>query len=256
MPSAPPLRLAACACCVLVLVAACDKAPPPFHQVNGAWHYHDVPVAGADAVSFTVLSEHYAKDRAHVYYGDRYREGREYYAIAHDRVAALRDADPATFRYIAREYGKDATHVWFEGGRYAVQEAASFELLDYAFARDRTSGYCYLAPVPGSDGPTFAAVDDHYAKDRARAYHCSLETDGGSHAPVATVVPLAQAQPATLKSLERGYAADGARVWYRGTLVDDADVASFEVLPVGHGDADARDARGTFVMGKRVPKAP
>jgi len=249
-------RLAACAGCMLVLAAGCERAPPPFHQVGGAWHYRDVPVPGADAATFTVLSDHYAKDRAHVWYGDRYREGREYYAIAHDRVVALRDADAATFRYLARDYGKDATHVWFEGQRYDVKDAASFELLDYAFARDRATGYCYLAPVPGSDGPTFAGVDSHYARDRARAYYCTLETDAATHAPVATIVPLAQAEPATLKALDRGYAVDAGHVWFRGAPVADADVASLEVLPVGQGDADARDARGTFVMGKRAPKAP
>ena len=122
------------------LLAGCGPRESPFRNVDGTWHYHKTPIANADAKTFEVLADHYAKDRARVYHADTYRDGREYYAVRHDRVIEIAGADPASFRYIAREYARDAANVYFEGVRMAVADTASFELLDYGFARDRTSG--------------------------------------------------------------------------------------------------------------------
>jgi hypothetical protein len=105
-----------------------------------------------------------------VYYADTYREGKEYFSIAHPRVAVISGADAATFRYIDRAYARDATHVYYEGVRHGVKDAVSFALLDYGFARDSATAYCFMTPIAGSEPSSFVVLDLHYAKDRSRVY--------------------------------------------------------------------------------------
>ncbi len=244
-------RLALLACCVL-LAAACEKSPPPFAKVDGRWQYRGSAIPDADAASFVVLSEHYAKDRAHVWYADTYRDGREYYTVAHPRVVVLQEADPATFRYLSRDIAKDANAVYDEGKRLQVRDVATFELMDYGFARDRHAGYCHVHEIPGSDGASFTGVDAYYARDRRRAYYCAWETDGGARPAYARIVPVADGRVASFRALEQGYAVDDRVVYYRGDVVPDADLATFTVLGAPENGADARDARNRYRMGQRL----
>lgn len=249
-------RFAVLACCALLLVAACKKSPPPFAKVDGQWRYRDTAIPDADAASFVVLGDHYAKDRAHVWYADTYRDGREYYTVAHPRVVAIRDADPASFRMLARDIAKDAGAVYDEGKRLLVRDVATFELMDYGFARDRHAGYCYVHEIGGSDAASFVVADAHYAKDRSRAYYCAWETDGGTRPAYAKIVPVAEGRVASFRALEQGYAVDERTVYYRGDVLQDADAATFTVLGAPDNGADARDARYRYAMGKRVAVAP
>lgn len=233
----------------------CGTKTSPFQKIDGVWHYNQQPIPEAHAATFEALSDHYAKDRLRVYYGDTYRDGKEYFSIRHDRVRIVERADPATFRYIDRDYAKDAANVFFEGVRFPVSDIGSFELLEYGFARDRTAGYYHQVVVPGSDGSTFAGIDSHYSKDKARVFHSDIVTDGGTHRPEVKSISLAGARAASFVALEGGYAKDDARVYYRGELIPGADATTFAMLTSATGDADARDARGTFKLGRRIDAA-
>ncbi len=248
-------RLVTLACCAL-LVAACEKSPPPFAKVDGQWRYRDSAIPDADAASFVVLSDHYAKDRAHVWYADTYRDGREYYSVARPRVSVIKDADPASFRHLTRDIAKDAGAVYDEGKRLLVRDVATFELMDYGFARDRHAGYCYVHEIPGSDGATFAVADAHYAKDRSRAYYCAWETDAGTRPAYAKIVPVADGRVASFRPLEQGYAVDDRSVYYRGAALGEADLATFTVLGAPDSGADAKDAWNRYAMGQRLAPAP
>jgi len=234
---------------LLSLLFGC-KSQGPFEKRDGVWYYRDEAIANADARTFEVLSDHYAKDRSHVYYADTYREGQEYFTKRHSRVDAISGADAATFRYLDQGYARDTANVYFEGARFVVSDAASFELLDYGFAKDRLTGYYQQAPVPGSDGRSFAFVDNHYSKDATNAFYSWLEpgTNGGS--PVPTTLRIAGALPTSFTALEFGYAADSARVYFKGNPLTN-DPASFRVLRLGY--AVSKDA--VFYDGVVVPGA-
>lgn len=279
-PAAAALALALLAC-----LPGCDSKPAPaFHRVDGAWRYRDTPIPDADAATFTVLSDRYAKDRARVWYADAFRDGREYYAIRHDRVRAVAGADPASFRLLPHDYARDARHVYYEGARIAVRDAATFEPLDDGFARDRLAGYYQQQEIPGSDGATFAVVGAHYAKDAARVYYAELATDGRPTGPFVRTAVLPGAQVASFRVLDAGYAQDAAQawhrdrpltrdvasfavlpfdyarsasgVWYRGEPVAGADPASFRTLPAPADDGDAVDAHARYQQGRRVAPLP
>ena len=245
---------------LLALLFGCGTKTSPFQKIGGVWHYNQQPIPDAHAETFEVLSDHYAKDRLRVYYGDTYRDGKEYFSIRHDRVRVVERADPATFRYIDRGYAKDAASVFFEGVRFPVSDIGSFELLEYGFARDRVAGYYHQVVVPGSDGSTFAGIDSHYSKDKARVFHSDIVTDGGAHPPEVRSTSLAGARVASFAVLEGGYAKDDARVYYRGEPVAGADAATFAMLDNATDEGDARDARGSFKLGRRIqgatPAAP
>jgi hypothetical protein len=207
---------------VALAIAACEKSPPPWTREGGVWRYRESVIEGAHAPTFAPLSDHYAKDRHRVYYADTYRDGREYFSVAHPRVAVIDGADPATFSYMGRGYARDARHVYDEGQRHAVRDVASFALLDYAFARDRVTAYCHVTAIAGSHAESFVVLDGHYAKDRSRVYWCGMESDGGTRRPYVKVVAL------------------------------DADVATFAVADSIGSEGDARDARGRFSRGQRI----
>jgi hypothetical protein len=261
------------------VLVGCDSNPPAFRKIDGAWHYKTLPIPGSDAGSFKPLSDHYAKDRARVYYGDSYRDGKEYYAVKHDRVTVVEHADAATFVYIDRGYAKDAASVFFEGTRFPVKDVSSFELLDYGFAQDRITGYYHQAEVAGSDGSTFAAIDTHYSKDRARVFYSIIETDAGVRRAHVRTMPLPDARVASFVSLDSGYAKDAVRayhrdrvltsdtstfatlshdyaktatqVFYRGDVVAGAAASTFRVIDPPSDDADAQDANARYRLGRR-----
>ena len=73
----------------LPVVTGCDNKSGPFRQVDGGWRYKDTPIPDTDARTFAALDDHYAKDKLRVYHADTYRDGKEYFLIAHDVIVGL-----------------------------------------------------------------------------------------------------------------------------------------------------------------------
>lgn len=206
---------------LLAFLFGCGEKEAPFQQKDGAWYYHSTFVTDADAKGFEVLSPHYAKDRSRVYYGDTYRESKDYFTTKKSRVLVVERADPASFRYLKREYARDRANVYFEGLLFPVKDIDTFELLEYGFARDRVSGYYHQRPIPGSDGATFSMLDSHYSKDAKNVFYSFLE-------------------PAPKEPLRKTIRVAGA------------DVGSFTVIDPTTDGPDAQDRKHKYLKGKRV----
>ena len=293
---------------ILALLFGCDDTRDgPFQKRDDGWYFKDealnvpagarvVPlkgefatagdrvfyrastIEGADARTFTVLSEHYAKDRASAYYADTHRQGQEYFLVKHTRVRRIEGADAATFAYLDHGYARDASNAYFEGRRFPVADPATFEPLGYGHARDRVRGYFHQQPIAGSHGASFAALDDNYSKDASHVFYSDIDLRSQ---PVAIrSAALAGAQPKSFTVLGDGYAADSARAWYKGKPlhdatpplqllevgyaktatrvfyfgdpVPDADAATFKADAIGPSGTDALDVRGPFYEGKRI----
>jgi len=253
----------------------------PYQKKDGVWHFENAPIDvpagetlnplnrrwarsetvaffrdsridGAHAASFEALSDHYAKDRARVYWGDTYRKGQEYYTIVHNRVAPISGADAATFTVLRQDYAKDKARVYYEGSPIAA-DAATFELLDNGFARDTNTGFYLTEPIAGSDGKTFTVIDNEWSKDAGRVFWSDMDL---SLSPPAVVSRMAEgADPRTFQALEEGYGRDGSHVWFHGQVVQGADPASFAVV-AGVDGADAKDRFGTYREGRSIRPAP
>jgi len=232
---------------LLSFLFGCGEKEVPFQQKGGAWYYRDLPIEGADAKSFQVLNDNYAKDKNQVYYGDTYRKGQEYYMIKHSRLRVLH-ADAATFRYLDHDYSQDKSSVFYEGVAFPVKDIATFELIDRAYARDRIAGYYQQRPIPGSDGSSFAVLSGGYSKDARNVFYSTLEPRGTD--PIRRSIQVKGARPDSFKVVDDGYAADASQVYYKGEVLT-KDVAGFTLLQLGY----ARTATVVYFEGKPVRSA-
>jgi hypothetical protein len=264
----------------LLMLFGCGSRPGPYQKKDGVWYFGDlcvaekgppgfVPLSGpfanssmagyyrgraipdSDGPSFAALSEHYAKDKRHVFYCDTFRNSQEYYAILHDRTVIMEGADTVTFQNLMGGYARDAARVYFEGVAFPVKDVASFTVLEYSFAKDRFTGYYLQEPIIGSDGPTFTGIDNHYARDKDHVFYSRLDTGGAGIAAVKTVA-LDGAQPASFVTLDSGYAKSGDIVFYQGHLVHGASAASFTVQTGPPAGADARDDKAIYAAGRKL----
>jgi hypothetical protein len=234
---------------LLSFLFGCGEKEVPFHRKDGAWHYRELPIEGADAKSFQAINDNYAKDKARVYFGDTYRKGQEYYMIKHSRLRVLDSADPATFRYLNHDYARDKASVFYEGVAFAVKDIETFELIDREYARDRVTAYYHQRPIPGSDGSTFAVIESSYSRDAKQIFYSTLEPRGTD--PIRRSTPVKGARLDSFKVLGGGgYAADASQVYYRAALLT-KDVASFMLLDGGY----AKTANHVYFEGKAVPGA-
>ena len=130
-------------------------------------------------------------------------------------------ADAASWRLLNRAWAVDATSVFFNGKRIKEVDRASFRVLNELYARDDTRAFC-------TEGSTAAIVDP-----------ASFEVLDQADDPLDTLV--------------RGYARDRLHVYFAETfrppkVVKDADPASFESLRHCYG----RDSKSLYFEGKPV----
>lgn len=252
----------------------CDGGAGYQRQWTGGWTFGGTPFAPADPASFEPLGLYFGRDARQgyyrgsavagsdgraVYYCDTYRKAQEYWAYQYLRIAPIPGADAASYQVLDDGYARDRHRAYDQGQPFAVREPASFEPLNKRFARDAQRGYFEHAEIPDSHGASLVLLhedDPGYVRDRSRAWHGAIEVNAprsGAH-PVLRL--LRGADMATLHVLGRGYAADARQVWYRGELLKKADVATFEVQGDVTGDVDAQDRAHQWQQGRVVVPAP
>ncbi|MEO7996464.1 MAG: DKNYY domain-containing protein [Gemmatimonadaceae bacterium] len=196
--------------------------------------YRTPRIVGADAPSFRMLNNYYARDTTWVYsdgVGFKVRDINTYERIgdmhARDKVsgyylrAEIPGSDGPTFNFITSSYAKDAKHVYWSkfdtdaGTHPAIERTVT---------------------LPDADPATFVMLESSYAHDAGQVYYEAR---------------VLSKSPATFRVLERDYAVSDSSVYYRGEVLKGADRASFVVLPIGDGPT-AQDKLGTFNYEKRV----
>jgi hypothetical protein len=223
----------------LALLPGCsrDRTPNSLfdtagYHVNGDTVYYlnafpgkAFEIADADAGSFEVFDQTYARDGSHVYLDG----------------AVLPGADAASFRPLNRSgWAKDAHHVYLRDAPIS-DDPADFELLDGTLAKDGAAVYWSDGRVLSTDPSHFTIVSnlDHY-----------LFTKDGETVHV-NGNPVAEADPATFRVLGGAYATDGRRDFYFTDRIPNADVTSFRALDGPY----AADARRVYWMGKAIDGA-
>ncbi len=301
-------RLAFSLMASIIGLTACDSSPP-FHKKDGQWFfesrklgvaatvpltplnatfarvaeqifYRYDPIDGADSVTFVALDENYGKDKSSAYFGDTFRESKDYFLVKKTRVLAIAGADAASFRVLKDGYAADAVRPYYEGKPFTVRDVASFQVLDYGFSRDRVRAYSDRNEIAGSDGATFVVLDPEYAKDATRAYHAFLDNDPKTGRQRPVVSTISDAELTSFIGKTGGYAADAKRLYFRGRTISTspagferltlsyaktttdvfydgvkivgADAASFKVMQPAEASVDAADAKARYLNGKRI----
>ncbi|MET0208877.1 MAG: DKNYY domain-containing protein [Burkholderiaceae bacterium] len=230
----PPLTLSLLL--ALAGLAACDGGS--YHRVDAQWAHGDfrfapqdtasfqplgdrfahdarrgycdgAEIAGSDGASFTVVADHEARDRYHVYHCDTYRKGQEYWTVSHLRITRIEGADPATYVSLGHGYARDQRRVYAEGTAFTVRDAASFEPLEGGYARDPQRGYHALVELRGSHGPSFRVLGRGYAADAKHVWHLGEPVAGAD--PASFVADESREGPAD--------ANDKSGAWHAGRRV-------------------------------------
>lgn len=252
-----------------------------YAKSNRTAYYESSMIASdVDVATFEPLADHYSKDKNTVWYSDTYRDGKEYWLVKRYRTDPIVGADAPSFRMLDASYARDAKFLYNDGVAFKVRDIDTYVRIGDMHARDKVSGYFMRAEIPGSDGPTFSEVTNHYAKDAKRVYWSEFTSDAGAHPAIerTTVVPgadpasfvmlesyyardagqvyynatILSKNPTTFRVLERDYAVSDSAVFYRGEVVKGADPATFTVLPITTDGPTAQDKLGKFNYEKRV----
>lgn len=180
----------------------------------------------------------------------------------------LPDVDPATFKAVEDWLGHDDNHVYFKDNLIENADPKTLKAEKYPMFRDRKDYYYMTAALRVSDMESFKVLkrsdDDIWARDSRYAYYDSLRietpdiesfrvvahntaVDSKNVYRYGKILPLAD--PATYEETWKGfYSRDKAHIWYMGTLLEDADYATFVV----DDDTHAHDSKGSFHREERV----
>ncbi len=124
-------------------------------------------------------------------------------------------ADARTFKPINKEYGKDSKQVFLREDPISGADPASFEYLDGSFSRDKNHGYSNGRPI-SDEGTRFNIVPNPNETDT------NVTAEG--------IV----------------YARDSRRVYTSSFVLEGADPASFEFVPMFNGNYLARDRKHVY----------
>ena len=203
------------------------------------WGSSGKPMRGADAATFKVLNEIWAKDAKRVFVYD----------------SLIRGADAESFEVFNCLYARDSTRAYYSYGIIKTADHSTFRALDSGirntrhpwkshsgFAADTDAVYHYALTVgkpsilKGADPATFESLGCDFGKDSERVYF--------QHARVP------KADPSTFRLLGFHYATDGKKIFYANRIVEGADVDSFKEDP--DDDTAGRDRFRFYKRGKVV----
>ena len=154
---------------LLSFVLSCFSSTGPYHKKDGAWFWKDDrmnvkasesltrlsdefatargvafyrgdEIVGSDGPTFKALNDSLAKDVRRVYYCDTFRKDTEFWLVKRGRSRVIDGADAATFVALASRYARDARRIYWEWEPIPIRDPASFEVQEFSFARDRTTG--------------------------------------------------------------------------------------------------------------------
>jgi hypothetical protein len=122
--------------------------------------------------------------------------------------------------------------VWYFKDNRVAGNPPGFEPLSDTFAKSPIAGYYRDSAIPDSDGPSFAALSDHCAKDKRHVFYCDTFRKGQEYYLIShnRTVIMEDADPSTFQILPGRYARDATHVYFEAATIPVRDVASFTVL--------------------------
>lgn len=111
-------------------------------------------------------------------------------------------------------------------------DGKGFIVLNKSFAKNDSTVYYKERAFEYADVATFVALDEHYAKDKDKAYYCDEYREGQNYylTKKQTIVTIENAMPASFESLQDDYARDARQAYCKGIVFKVKDVASLTVI--------------------------
>jgi hypothetical protein len=226
-------------------VKRATKVDRGFHVSNGQVVYVDRnpgegsirrKVVEADAATFRACEQPqdapalFAVDGLHVFMAELYR------------VVVIAEADPRSFELLTPDgrFSRDAKRVFYTGVALADADPASFRVVDPPFGKDEHRAYVGTIPIPVRDIASWRPLARGWTEDpwyrphdeKFPRPHDELSSQGWSQDDDQVYWghrPLAEADVASFKALDRFYAKDHRRVYFAQDVVQAADPATFMV---------------------------
>lgn len=148
------------------------------------------------------------------------------------------NADAASYEVINYAFAKDKNAVYRNGGKIANADPKHFELIDaFTYSKDKKNVFYRDKTLDQADPVTFEVIEivgGMWAKDKSHYY---IKEDK---------YPLSDFS--SFNVLGNGYAADQEQVYFYGDVVLEADPKTFTTDSHGHG----KDKNFTFEAHRRV----
>ncbi len=197
-----------------------------------------LPVEGSDGKTFELIDRNYAKDTGQVYFFE--------FTGGLQKSILVLPCNSASFEILEYPFAKDASSVFYAGKPIKGADALSFQILKNGYARDKSNVYFTYKKIVGADLASFETYTEnellmgefYYARDKASVFLNEKVLTG--------------ADVASFKPLTLGYGSDTHHVFYHAQIVKNASPASFQVYPHAVGDADAEDAQHRYLEGVKV----
>lgn len=180
---------------------------------GGNWTSENTLLKNADAETFKSIDNninvHLGKDKNHVY----------------KDASILEHADPNTFEQVKEYYWKDKNNVYllqFGGTDCKIKHAnpKTFKVIkNYHWTIDSNNVYYQFDQLIKVNPKKFIAIDDDWGKDDSYYYYHNLRVDSLDYKTAEIVSPY--------------YIKDQYRVFFRDTIVKDANPKTFKADGVG-----------------------
>jgi len=147
---------------------------------------------------------------------------------------------------------KDGAWYW-KDERIDLAASVRLAALNGSFAVAGGRAYFRADAIAGSDGATFQALDDTYAKDARQVWHCDTYRKSQEYWLIkrSRAMVIDGADPATFRLLTQRYTRDASSIYFEGVRFPVRDPATFEVLYSSY----ARDRLTGYYMRQVVPQS-
>jgi hypothetical protein len=142
--------------------------------------------------------------------------------------------------------------VWhFDGHEMHIAQPEQFKPLLGPFAKGAEGGYYRGSAIADSNGASFEAMDEHYARDKLRVYYCDTYRKSQEYYSMKhdRIVVLEGVEAASFRLLKNSYARDTNKLFFDGVYMPVKDLNSFEILEYSY----ARDHVTGYFLQQPVP---
>ncbi len=224
-------------------------------------------IRDAHILSFTIISEGYAKDEKRAYFEGIGFDVQDLATLEVINARFVKDktqvyferkpiigSDVKSFRVLNNYYAQDAQRAYYYnfaneiyGGIHPIPcNSASFALLDYPYSKDNTSVFYVFDKMIDTDASTFTILKNGYAKDAKSVFFASKKI---AEVDAATFTVIMNPDAYSLE--DACYGKDKANIFMKEKKLQVADIASFKIL----GFSYTADKQNVYYNGKIVKNA-
>jgi len=116
--------------------------------------------------------------------------------------------------------------------------SATFKVLNYRYAVDKSHAYCEGVAISNADPSTFAVVLPQYSTPKTNAYYYKFAKD--KYRAYCFGEPLEGSDPSSFVAIDEAFAVDDNHAYCRNTIIKEADPGKFKVIQANEFASDGK----------------